>query len=177
MTDKITCRGCQKSKKIPPTSNVGEMMSQSGYKVVIRFPARKPLPLGRGGSAASNRSEIPKPYWPKWKCFQSYHLELREAVALSCNYEPDMLAYSVEEAINPDDDDEFKNYRERLWISEKVAGEAFSIRRIPERDRPDTILVYLGEFAAWTKNMQKESPDIWGALPTEFVAFAARKKR
>ena len=35
MTDKITCRGCQKSKKIPPTSNVGEMMSQSGYKVVM----------------------------------------------------------------------------------------------------------------------------------------------
>ena len=35
MTDKITCRGCQKSKRIPPTSNVGEMMSQSGCKVVM----------------------------------------------------------------------------------------------------------------------------------------------
>lgn len=35
MTDKITCRGCQKMKKIIPTSNVGEMMSQSGYKVVM----------------------------------------------------------------------------------------------------------------------------------------------
>jgi hypothetical protein len=35
MTDKITCKGCQKLKKIPPTSNVGEMMSQSGYKAVM----------------------------------------------------------------------------------------------------------------------------------------------
>ena len=35
MTDTITCKKCQKSKRIPPTANVGEMMLQSGYKVVM----------------------------------------------------------------------------------------------------------------------------------------------
>ena len=35
MIDKITCKGCQKSKRIPPTSNVGEMMLQSGCQAVM----------------------------------------------------------------------------------------------------------------------------------------------
>jgi hypothetical protein len=123
-------------------------------------------------SGVGTKERIRTPYWPKWKCYQFDKLYLAEAVALSCNIEPDFLKEASQDCFY---DDDFGEFDLRFDIAKDVAGEAFEAKRVPEKNGLETIRVHLGDFVIWALKMQKLSPDIWLVMPAEFVAFAAER--
>jgi hypothetical protein len=121
---------------------------------------------------AEVKGPIRTPYWPKWKCYQFDKLYLAEAVALSCDIEPDSLGMATEDCSY---DGYFDEFNLRIEIAQDVAGDAFEADRVPERNGGERIRVRLGRFDLWALKMQGMSPEIWKNLPEKFVALAAEK--
>ena len=110
-----------------------------------------------------------RPYWNKWKCCQSYEVDLAEAVALSCNFDPSVF----DDEDTPDLlDRDFDRYSSRLYVAERAVGNDLNARRIPERNGVDSFRVRLGVFASWAIKMQTNWPELWQELPDELVTLA-----
>ena len=118
------------------------------------------------------KSTLLTPYWPKWTCFQLDHLNLDKAVALSCNFNPDLFFWDPSEEDDPYENVDKVEYDLRSDVAKNQAGDAFPVRRVPESDSSTTIQVRLGVFASWVVKKQKQSPEIWQGLPPELVELA-----
>lgn len=164
--DETTARN-ESSKQVLIVTNTNRSESSAPPAEILREETRE-----------SSVEKPPTPFWTKWNQFQFYEVTLLEAVALSRNIEPDALHdfLSDQSSLDENDSPVFDEVFDlRFDIAQKVAGDAFKVRRVPERDGSETIRVRLHLFAHWTLVMRKSFPDTWGELPEAFVALAAKE--
>lgn len=139
-------------------------------------PSRKASEAQIQAARASDieaKATLLTPYWPKWRCFQFDHLDLNKAVALSCNFNPDLFFWDPHEEDDPYENVDKVEYDLRLDVAKNQAGDALAARPVPERDGSTTIQVRLGVFASWVVKKREQSPEIWQGVPPELVELAA----
>jgi hypothetical protein len=128
------------------------------------------------GSRDDESSSSYEPVWPTWICRSE--LTLEQAVALSCNIEPEALRAPEHWGFGDDDEEVAKLnlYSSRLEIAqgEAAAGIAFKVRRGRGKDGEKTCFVRMVEFARWAITLSKLLT-VWRELPAAFEQFASGK--
>lgn len=139
-------------------------------------PSEKPEKIK---SPADREAEIQQalalltPYWPKWRCYQFDYVDLKIAVALSCNINPDLFFVDPIRADSPFEDDDYTEYDLRMGIAADLLADAPEAKRVPEHDGTTTCRVRLGFFVSWVIRMRKQSAEVWQGLQEEFLALEA----
>lgn len=113
-----------------------------------------------------------RPFWDRWRCCRFFPVDLDEAVALSCNFETDVVENWGLFGLGDEDLDEF---HVRLDIAKRAAasGSAFDVVRVPEKDGTETIKVlHLYDFVNWALKMRQQQLKLWETLPDEFVELS-----
>lgn len=113
-----------------------------------------------------------RPFWDKWRCCRFFPIDLDEAVALSCNFETEVVDGWDLFGLNDEDLDEF---RVRLDIANRAAesGGVFDVVRVPEKDGRETVKVRrLYDFVRWALQMRGQDLKLWKNVPKEFVELA-----
>lgn len=115
-----------------------------------------------------------EPVWGTWICRSE--LTLEQAVALSCDIEPEALRAPEHWGFGDDQEETDKRnlYNARLEIAqgEAAAGVAFKVRQGRDKDGRKTSLVRMVEFARWAIHWSK-LPTVWMKLPAAFELFAS----
>jgi hypothetical protein len=127
-------------------------------------------------SSDDESSSSYEPVWPTWICRSE--LTLEQAVALSCNIEPEALRAPEHWGLGDGDEEvaRLNLYNSRLEIAqgEAAAGGAFKVRRGRGKDGKKTWFVRMVEFARWAIDLSK-MPTVWRELPAAFEPFASGK--
>ena len=125
-------------------------------------------------SSDDESSSSYEPVWPTWICRSE--LTLEQAVALSCDIEPEALRAPDHWGFGDGDEEIAKRnlYSLRLEIAqgEAAAGVAFKVRRGRGKDGEKTWFVRMVEFARWAINLSKMTT-VWRELPPAFEQFAS----
>jgi hypothetical protein len=165
-------------------SNVGirehptpHLASSSRRKIHKHSHAKGITTLAEAGPSRDDEAPPYKAHWPRWTCYSVARLD--QAVALSCDVDPDALRNPVEfefggfAADDPDPDCdptpdvEFLLWSDRHQIAESQAGVGFGIVDwVPNEMGGKTPRVLMAEFAAWAVALGKISP-VWKNLPNE----------
>lgn len=126
------------------------------------------------GSQDEGSASSYKPVWEAWICRSE--LTLEQAVALSCDIEPEALRAPEQWGFGDDDEEAAKLnlYGSRLEIArgEAAAGVAFKVRQGRDKDGRKTSLVRMVAFARWAIALSK-LPTVWRGLPTAFELLAS----
>jgi len=117
-----------------------------------------------------------EPVWPTWICRSE--LTLEQAVALSCDIEPEALRAPDHWGFGDGDEEVTKRnlcgLRLEIAQGEAAAGVEFKVRRGRGKDGEKTWFVRMVEFARWAINLSK-MPTVWRELPAAFEQFASGK--
>ena len=110
-----------------------------------------------------------KPNWSKWNSCRQYEVFLRDAVALSCNFEGEVLdevgAPYVEAAV-------LTTYYSRLNVAILADGVDLHLHWVPDDDGDNRAKVHLGGFAKWALDKEARQLDLWKGFPPDFSKLA-----
>ncbi len=115
------------------------------------------------------RSSNSEPNWIKWNSCRKYEVFLRDAVALSCNFEGEVLDEAgsppVEAAV-------LATYRSRLNVAILADGDDLHLHWVPDGDGDNRAKIRLGAFARWALDKEARQLDLWKGFPPEFSKLA-----
>ena len=114
-----------------------------------------------------------KPNWKKWYSCRTYEVYLRDAVALSCDFEADMLDYQATSArIAPL---KKANFDSRLEVAHLADGHDLKLHWVVGGNDDDEPKIRLCDFARWALDKQARKLDLWESFPKEFLGLAVRE--
>jgi hypothetical protein len=113
--------------------------------------------------------------WRKWKSSRASAADLREAIALSCNFDPEVLeaidsTHSAKEVLG---DSLSLLFDDRLDVAIRAENNGLELNWVSEGDRERAKVARLCDFVKWAVDKKNRKGDkLWKELPRQFKELA-----